>query len=203
MGRPAVWQAGLGVLLVSSFLHADCQCPKNTDQELLRSATYAFAGTVEDIANSKDGKKVITFTVVDQYKGNPKDDFSLTDSLAGTECAIDFKVGDDYVVYAHWLWAEYYTSRCYGTKLLKSAGQDMKTLGPAGSIREKIYQRMHNECRLQEPVKCCWDSIKAMSEGGYLPEPPDGCPSGTVPDRLRCPTSYVWCIPAGMQDHRQ
>ena len=45
-------------------------------------------------------------------------------------------------------------------------------------------------------------SLKAMQEGSFLPQPDSGeCPDETIPDRLRCEGSYVWCVPM-LEPHR-
>ena len=50
---------------------------------------------------------------------------------------------------------------------------------------------------------CCLSSLKAMRQEFNVPEPEDGCPSETKPDRLQCGGSYTWCIPVTEKDHRQ
>jgi hypothetical protein len=152
---------------------------------------------VSDIRiDKKTGVKTIVFDVLDSYKGSPDSEMSMTDAQAGTDCGIDFKEGDSYIVYAHWEWGAVVTSRCYGTKPLESAASDAGALGPSDSAKEKFYSQLQKLCMGRLDTLCCLASIKAMHQGYYLPEPDEGCPTGTVPDRLKCNGSIRWCVPA-------
>lgn len=155
-----------------------------------------FTGTISEIhVDKKTQEKSVTFDVLDTFKGDPVDDMTLTDSEAGTDCAIDFKLKDNYLVYVRWIWGARVTSRCVGTKKMEQAASDAKVLGPGDELREDLYTKLQPMCMGTPGAFCCLASLRAMEKGHYLPEPEAGCPDTTVPDRLRCGGSMRWCIP--------
>jgi hypothetical protein len=175
---------------------AECQCPSISKEEQVAAATYVFNGEVWDVfQNPTIKKRVMTFDINDTFKGNPKAQIEMNDAEDGTECATDFHEGDTYLVYARWQWGALLTSRCWGTKLIKDATADAKTLGASSSVKEKFYQDLQKYCMGKIDTPCCLSSVKAMKAGGYLPKPEEGCPNEMIPDGLRCGGGYIWCIP--------
>ena len=68
-----------------------------------------------------------------------------------------------------------------------------------------MYKELWENCLGKLTTRCCLSSISAMRKHYYLPEPDSGCPDGTIPDRLKCAGSELWCIPMTGDDaeHRQ
>ena len=196
--------AWIGVLLSAGVprVWAECICPPAKAQEQRDLATYVFNGDVWDVTKDKaTGKNVITFDVNDTFKGKPAERIELTDSEAATDCRTDFKEGETYLVYVRWLWGAYLTSRCWGTKRLEQASSEGAVLGPGDVWKGKLYGKLQELCMGRRDTPCCLSSLSAMREGSYLPQPEEGCPDGTIPDRLRCDGSYLWCVPA-TEEHR-
>jgi len=147
-------------------------------------------------------QRVITFDANDFFKGKIKDaHFEVRDNEEGTECATDFKEGETYLVFVSWRWGTMLTSRCWGTKLLKEIRADQNSIGASDAMKSKYYDHLHNLCMGRRDTPCCLNSLKVMRDGGYLPQPEQGCPDETIPDRLRCDGSYVWCLPT-LEPHR-
>ncbi len=178
-----------------------CQCDSLTPQEHLEESTYAFTGWVAEVHASKNGKRTVVFDVDEIFKGSPKPEMKVTAEVSGTDCDLPFEEGQSYLVYAQWEWGSVITSRCMGTKVLEKA--KTAALGPSQELKEKLYIRLRNTCMGRYDTPCCLSSLKAMRVGYFVPEPEEGCPSGTIPDRLRCAGSYTWCIPVTEKDHRQ
>lgn len=177
--------------------YADCVCPPVAENDQSDLATYVFNGDVWDLKLDKPtGRHIITFDVNDTFKGKPPEKVDVVDDRVGTNCALDFKEGDTYLVYVRWVWGLRKTSRCWGTKLLREAGASAATLGPGDAWKAKLYEKMQVNCMGRYDTTCCLDSLKAIREGHYLPPTGDDCPDGMIPDRLRCDGSYIWCIPA-------
>lgn len=177
-------------------LEATCQCPEATPQELSEIATSVFSGQVSEIRVDKwSHRQAVVFDVDNVYKGRLGNEFELADDAFGTECALDFKENETYLVYVRWQWGSLLTSRCWGTKRLKDAAGDAKTLGPDAAWKAEFYKKLREVCMGRLDTMCCLSSVKAMEAGGYLPQPSEGCPAGLIPDRLRCVGSGVWCVP--------
>lgn len=186
----------LTLILLPAFLRAACQCPESAAEEQLEAATYAFSATVSDTGlDKKTGEKRMTLDVNEIFKGEPGTEIELIDLEGTTDCALDVKDNQQWMVYARWQWGKKVTSRCFGTKRINEAVGDLNVLGPAESWKQKQYPRLRDHCMGKKEVPCCLNSVKTMAAGGYLPEPETGCPEGMIPDRLKCPTSYTWCIP--------
>lgn len=169
-----------------------------TVQERLEDATYAFTGFVASAAGPKKGKRNIVFDVDEIFKGTPKEEMKVTVDITDDGCDLHFEEGQSYLVYAKWEWGNVITSRCMGTKLLVKAKNE---LGPSQELKNKLYIKLRNACMGRIDTSCCLSSLKAMRAGYYVPEPEDGCPSGTVPDRLHCSGSYTWCISPTEKTH--
>ena len=179
-----------------------CSCESLTTSEKLEQSTYAFTGRVIEAPAAKKGKRTIVFDVDEIFKGTPKQEMDVVEQLLGNECDLSFEEGQTYLVYAQWEWGSVITSRCMGTKLIEKAKGDARALGPSEAAKEKLYIHLRNACMGLGDTPCCLSSLKAMRAGYFVPEPEEGCPSGTIPDRLRCGGSYTWCIPVSAKDHR-
>jgi hypothetical protein len=177
----------------------DCGCEAMTPQEYLEDSTYAFTGIVEETSKPKAGKRKVLFDVDEIFKGTPKPDTEVTVDVAGDVCDLPYLEGQSYLVFAKWEWGNVLSSRCMGTKLLPKPTLE---LGPSEALKEKLYIRLRNACMGRLDTVCCLSSLKAMRTGCFVPEPEDGCPSGSIPDRLHCGGSYTWCIPVTDKGHR-
>jgi hypothetical protein len=177
----------------------ECKCEPMTVQERLDDSTYAFTGFVSSAPGRQKGKRIITFDVDEIFKGDPKDEMKVTVDVTGDGCDLPFEEGQSYLVYAKWEWGTVLTARCMGTKLLVKAKNE---LGPSQELKEKLYIKLRNACMGRIDTVCCLASLKAMRAGYYVPEPEEGCPSETVPDRLHCSGSYTWCIPLLEKTHQ-
>jgi hypothetical protein len=175
-----------------------CSCDSLTPQEKLDQSTYAFTGFVSEVATKK-GTRTVGFDVDEIFKGSPKDEMKVTTQVTGDACDLSFEEGGSYLVFARWEWGNVVTSRCMGTKLLPKARA--AELGPSEELKEKLYIHLRNACMGRIDTPCCLSSLKAMRAGYYIPEPEDGCPSGSIPDRLHCGGSYTWCIPVLEKTH--
>jgi hypothetical protein len=188
-------------LLSSGALWAACQCPDASTKEQEDRATQVFTGRVIEMTRDKKNKKqFITFETEDSYKGDPPDTVMLADQEAGKACDLELKLGTLYLVYSRWLWGDLYTSKCFGTKPAEE--ESVAKLGPADAAKEALYPMLEKGCMGHKSVGCCLDSVKAMSKGHFTPAPERGCPDGMIPDRLKCFTSYTWCIPNEETDRR-
>lgn len=188
------------VVPLESTATLNCQCDSLTPKEHLEQATDAFTGIVAEASPPKKGKRTIVFDVDEIFKGSPKSEMEVTEEVTGTDCDLPFEVGQSYVVFAQWEWGTFKTSRCLGTKFLEKAR--VEALGPSEALKEKLYIRLRNACMGRYDTPCCLSSLKAMRVGYYVPQPEEGCPEGTVPDRLRCGGSFTWCIPITEKGHR-
>jgi len=166
-------------------------------------ATYVFNGEVWNVEmDRKTHHTVITFDVDETFKGQFRDSrMEMSDNEEGKPCATDFHEGESYLVYAKWLWGSMLTSRCWGTKRIQEAGKDAGAVGVSGEMKAKFYDKLRVLCMGRRDTPCCLSSLKAMRAGNYLPQPEQGCPDETIPDRLRCAGSYVWCMPT-LEQHR-
>jgi hypothetical protein len=195
--RPLRWTAALLCSFVmAAKLQAACQCPELSKDEQNDQASLVFNGEVADFEPEKaSGYRWIHFDVNDHFKGSALDEVRLRDTLAGTDCAIDFKEKQSYAVYAQWQWGEDVTSRCMGTHLLEPE-KEAHAIGPVDAEKDKMYDKLQIFCMGKAGTTCCLDSIKTMRANYYQPEPAEGCPDGFVPDQLRCMQSNRWCVPA-------
>jgi hypothetical protein len=180
---------------------SSCGCDTLTAKDYLDESTYAFTGTVSEVSAVKKGKRTVIFDVDENFKGPPALEMKVNVEAAGTDCDLSFAEGQSFLVFARWEWGTVSTSRCMGTKFLAKA--KTAALGPSEELKEKLYIRLRNACMGRIDTSCCLSSLKAMRAGYFIPQPEEGCPSETIPDRLRCGGSYSWCIPVTDKDHRQ
>jgi hypothetical protein len=190
------------MMWIGATVWAACECPALTPQDALEQATYAFVGALSEIrTDKKTGATKLEFDVTDSFKGNPDDDVELIDSMKGTECELEAKERQTFLVYARWQWGNVVTSRCFGTRPIERES-DAANLGASNSMKEKMYEQLQKLCMGRKDTPCCLNSLKIMSESHYLPEPEEGCPSGSIPDRATCAGSLRWCIPNEEAAHR-
>jgi len=188
-------------MLIPATLRAACQCPVVDAKEQEKSAAQIFTGRIIELAkDKKSGKQLITFETDETYKGDPPDTVTLIDQEEGTPCALELKKDAMYIVYSHWVWADLVTSQCFGTKFQQP--EAVAKLGPADSLKDDLYPMLEKACMGHSAVNCCLNSVKAMRQGHFMPVPEKGCPEEMIPDRLKCFTSYTWCIPDEEFDHR-
>lgn len=180
----------------------ECGCESMSVPEKLLQATYAFTGVVEELTPPQKGRQKIVLDVDEIFKGSPRQDMEIVTDIAGNSCDLTFKEGDKYLIYAQWQWGSNVTSLCMGTKRIETARSDANALGPSESMKEKLYIHLRNACMGRIDTPCCLSSLKAMRVGYSVPEPEEGCPAGSKPDRLLCGGSYTWCIPILEKDHR-
>jgi hypothetical protein len=181
---------------------AACQCPQATFHDLLELATYVFTAQVSELrVDKKTSEKTIIFDLTDSFKGNPDSEMEINPTSVGTNCDIDYKEGDTYLVFVRWQWGSYLTARCWGTKPIPEAGKELSALGPGVIWKERFYGQLSKNCMGRPDTPCCLSSVRAMKDGGFLPEPEAGCTEGMIPDRLKCEGSWLWCIPI-VGEHR-
>jgi hypothetical protein len=176
-----------------------CECESLSTSEKLEQCTYAFTGMVSEAGKPKNGKRTIVFDVDEIFKGSLQQEMSVTEEVSGTDCDLPFEIGQTYLVYARWEWGTVTTLRCMGTKLIEKINS--QALGPSEAMKDKFYDHLRDACMGRIDTACCLASLKAMRENYHLPAPEDGCPSETVPDRLRCAGSYTWCISLTEKNH--
>lgn len=171
-----------------------CACDVLKPQDYLEESTYAFTGMVDEATAVRKGKQTVLFDVDEIFKGSPKPEMKVAIEVKNDGCDLTYEKGQTYLVFAQWDWGTVSTHRCMGTKLLEKARKE--ALGPSEQLKEKLYIRLRNACMGRRDTACCLSSLKAMKVGYSIPEPEEGCPAGTLPDRLRCSGSYTWCIPS-------
>lgn len=181
----------------SSSAAPACVCTSEDPRERLEQATSVFVGRLLEIPENLDtGERGFVFEVIDQFKGEERETFTLNDIDRGTPCERPVKEGEFYLVFAHWEWGLWKTSTCWGTKPLKSASaHEAETLGLPNAAKEKLYEQLRTRCMGLYTTTCCLASVNAMRENYYAPEPAGGCPGGTRPDQLSCVGGYRWCVP--------
>jgi len=183
----------------STAVPNNCECESLSNPEKLEQCTYAFTGTVIEASPPKKGKRNVSFDVDEVFKGSPKQEMPVVEEVSEADCDLPFEIGQSYLVFARWEWGAVMTSRCMGTKLLEKANR--AALGPSEALKEKMYLHLRDACMGRLDTVCCLSSLKAMRVNYHVPEPEEGCPSGSVPDRLSCAGSYTWCIPLTETSH--
>jgi len=163
----------------------------------MERASFVFAGRLLEITpDKKSGKRSLLYDVSEIYKGEPKDELRTVDADQDQPCEMVVQEGKPYLVFAHWQWGEWVTSKCWGTKALEEAKEEAEILGLPTSAKDKLYDEMQKRCMGLYTTTCCLASVKAMRKGYFLPEPEQGgCPAGYKPDTLRCAGALRWCIP--------
>ncbi len=184
-------------VITPSLLPAECRCPVATPETQVENASYVFQGRLSELrTNKKTKERKLYFEILDTYKGDLKEDTGIQDLSQGSDCAIPFKEGEVYMVYARWELGFTVIKPCSGTKLIKQTEYDeASAAGPGSEYKAQVYKKVQALCMGHRETFCCLDSLKAMKAAHALPEPDEGCPDGMKPDRLSCIGSLVWCVP--------
>lgn len=136
------------ILLVISYLLIGpkeilaCSCaPSRAPADNLQLYTNVFSGRVTDIVESsepgKGGNILVTFNVVNVWKGERAEQLTLSTHNDTIACGFPFKKDEEYFVYAHRPEdGVLQTSTCSQTKKLSQAQLDLKELGPGNNIQE-------------------------------------------------------------------
>jgi hypothetical protein len=111
-----------------------CDWPPSVEQELKRSKAV-FSGKVIDINNEKNNRKIL-FEVDEAWKGVSETQIILTDEHSS--CSLNFFEGESYLVYAYEFQGDLTTNICDRTIDLRSAEEDLATLGKGATPTEKV-----------------------------------------------------------------
>jgi hypothetical protein len=107
-----------------------------------RTAKAIFSGKVTRIAETTDSKYIqITFKLEQSWKGARTREKSLFQENVLTDCDFVFKVGEEYLVYAHGDSEKLSTNVCTRTKRLADAAADIKELGEPEHVRAGSFRR--------------------------------------------------------------
>ncbi|MEK5252867.1 hypothetical protein NST74_05325 [Paenibacillus sp. FSL F4-0125] len=132
----------MALLTVRPSVTYACSCVVPAEPlEALESSTAVFVGKVVKIKeprgtiiSSADPVKV-TFEVGSSWKGVEGNKVTLTTALSSASCGFEFVEGESYIVYANdnreGDSGKLVASLCSRTKLLASASEDLKELGPS------------------------------------------------------------------------
>ncbi|MBP2241515.1 hypothetical protein J2Z40_002078 [Cytobacillus eiseniae] len=98
----------IGMILISASptYTSACSCAElpSVEEELERSKAV-FSGKVVSVREKGYGKghapKSVLFEVSNTWKGVQQSQIIITTGLGGGDCGIDFKVGEEYLVYAN------------------------------------------------------------------------------------------------------
>lgn len=144
--RPRVVWLGiciLALLLTGTWTMAPapayaCSCVEpGPVEERLERKTAVFQGTVtsikepalKKIMSSEDPVKV-TFTVKQLWKGEPRAELSIRTAMSGASCGYeDFRVNEEYLIFAYGDPNDLKTGLCEGTKPVAEAGEELAKLG--------------------------------------------------------------------------
>ena len=119
-----------------------CDCPYPTVTQERRTAKAIFSGKVTRIAETTDSKYIqITFKLEQSWKGARTREKSLFQENVLTDCDFVFKVGEEYLVYAHGDSEKLSTNVCTRTKRLADAAADIKELGEPEHVRAGSFRR--------------------------------------------------------------
>lgn len=132
----------MALLTVRPSVTYACSCVVPAEPlEALETSSAVFTGKVVDIKEPKgtiissaDPVKV-TFEVDSSWKGVKGDKVTLSTALSSASCGFEFVKGESYIVYAYANGEgetdKLVASLCSRTKLLASASEDLKKLGPS------------------------------------------------------------------------
>lgn len=130
MSKTTVSAAALVAALMGAAASAEesCSCPQPLDhatKELARHQSV-FAGTVAKVEGEADAARV-TFEIARVYKGPRRKTLTLASSgQAG--CAVGFREGQEYLVFADGAPDSLATDRCAGTRTLAQSGRSVRQL---------------------------------------------------------------------------
>ncbi|CAH1054551.1 hypothetical protein [Paenibacillus pseudetheri] len=132
----------MALLTVHPSVTYACSCVVPAEPlEAMESSSAVFTGKVVDkkepkgtLISSADPVKV-TFEVDSSWKGVEGNQVTLTTALSSASCGFEFVEGESYIVYASANGEgesdKLVASLCSRTKLLASASEDLKELGPS------------------------------------------------------------------------
>lgn len=144
--RPRVVWLGifiLALLLTGSWTMAPapayaCSCVEpGPMEERLERKTAVFQGTVTSIKEpvlkkimSSDEPVKVTFVVKQLWKGEPRAELSIRTAMYEASCGYeDFRVDEEYLVFAYGDPDDLKTGLCDGTKPVAEAGEELAILG--------------------------------------------------------------------------
>jgi len=132
------------LLSLSTGICSACSCAISTTRVAKDEAGVVFRGTITALrdAGKSDPKKIAIFRVSRVWKGEVGQTFEMP-AVEETSMCVGFwpsllKVGNDLLVYAK-QWprsAEYYTTICTRTRLVKDAKEDFDDLGPGETPKQ-------------------------------------------------------------------
>lgn len=110
-----------------------CDCAANPPPcEAFWHADAVFAGTVvgSRTINVKDGEftfpmRLVRLTVEQPLRGMKSTEVEVRTGMGGGDCGYEFRLGQRYLVYAHWQDEQLTTSICTRTRLLSEAADDL------------------------------------------------------------------------------
>ncbi|MCI0352059.1 MAG: carboxypeptidase regulatory-like domain-containing protein [Acidobacteriales bacterium] len=120
-------------------------------EEIFKSHVDAvFLGRVHHVASDvvkffESPENVVTFKVIESYKGTPADAIQVRTATSGAACGFHFEVGQDYVVYAHENKGKLYASICSRTLPVKNVADELPYL--------RTYKSLPDTARIYGTVK--------------------------------------------------
>ena len=130
----------ISIILIGSFpsITNACSCAElpSVEEELERSKAV-FSGKVIDIREKRSLNgyisKLVFFEVTNTWKGVEQSEIIITTGQGGGDCGFDFKVGQEYLVYANestmYGAKSLVSTICNRTNELSSLQEDLKILG--------------------------------------------------------------------------
>lgn len=171
-------------LFIFLFLHLSpsqvqaCSCAEvqNVEEELERSEAV-FSGKVLDIREKTNPSgynyKSVLFQVAYTWKGVKESQIIITTGLGGGDCGIDFKEGQEYLVYANESDADMYEANtlstviCDRTNMIHASHEDLEILGDGEIPTDKISLiEKENE---REGIPKDLDHTEDQKEGKSIP----------------------------------
>ncbi|GGG79791.1 hypothetical protein [Paenibacillus radicis (ex Gao et al. 2016)] len=132
----------IGGLLAPQAVQA-CSCAERPEvQQQMKSKAAIFAGTVvftkkkaeiPFVSRSSDSPVQVNFEVSEVWKGHVTNQLTVHTAMSSASCGVEFKDGQQYLVYANAKSGDLQVDSCGGTMLLAQAGADLSLLG-GGSV---------------------------------------------------------------------
>ncbi|WLR42564.1 hypothetical protein LC087_18060 [Bacillus carboniphilus] len=124
-----------------------CSCVESQGvEESLEQSDALFSGKVVDIKEkqgvNKFPSKSVLLEVSNTWKGVNQSQIIITTGLSDSDCGFNFKVGQEYLVYAHEsdMYGEktLITTSCNRTNDLNSSQEDLKILSKGQEPKEEV-----------------------------------------------------------------
>ncbi|NEU31742.1 hypothetical protein GN156_13305 [bacterium LRH843] len=137
----------ISILIVTSFpsMTSACSCVESSVEEQFDRSTAVFSGKVIDIREKKSkgrASKSVLFEVIETWKGVQQSQIIITTGLGGGDCGIDFKEGEEYLVFASestmYGTISLVSIICDGTDNLSSSYDDLAILGEGQPPIEEV-----------------------------------------------------------------